>query len=309
MQGVAFVGLYGSPYGQDLTWLQNLRGAIVKLSKIDGEYFIVHTIPSELVDINKEHPYSIPATQSGVGGEDDLTYKKGAYANYSGNRNTAFLPSDKILRADADVDLTICKEGVVRLRAGTLAQFILGRYKDFARIVARIYQFFSDFGEVKSTHTSSGRVGFQIQGGADFKEETHPSMKKWTVQVWYGDFPDDPNARLHIRVNDPDNVEFVTLQYDINGTQTLDLSNDDVQTIGNDRDHVIVNDESTTVGGNSTKMVTGNKLEAVTGNAINQVTGNDTHAVTGSWTINVAGPASIVSASKLTLSAPSITLN
>ena len=294
MQGVAFVGLYGSPFGQDLTWLQNLRGAVVKLTKIDGEYFIIHTLPTELVDSTKEHQYSIPATQAGVGGDDNLTYKKGTFADYSGNRNTAFLPSDK--------------EGVVRLRAGALAQLLLGRYKDFARLVTRVYQFFSDFGEMNSTH-DAGRVGLHIKGGADFKEETHPNMKKWTVQVWYGDFPDDPNARLHIRVNDADNTEYVTLQYGIDGCQVLDMSQDDTQTVGNDRDHVIVNDESVTVGGNASKMVTGDTLTTVSGNAINQVTGNDTQNITGSWTINVVGAASIISASKITLTAPSISLN
>jgi hypothetical protein len=325
LQGVGFIGVYGSPFGQDITWIHNLRGAVVKLALIGREYFIIHTLPGEIAEKDDIHSSTIPVTEAETGGADELTYKDIGFSDYSGNRNTSFLQADKVLRADADTEVSVWKAGIVRLKAGPLAQFILNKYKAFARLVSRTYQFFSDFGEVASTHDSSGRVGLHIKGGADFTNETHPSSEKWTIQVWYGNYPGDPDARLHIKVNDADETNSVELQYDINGNQTLDVSNDDTQTIGNDKDHTIVGDETITVGGDSSKSIVGdeaksvggnktttvlgNNLSSTTGNDTQEVTGNLIHTVTGTWTVNVVGPVVLQSATAVTVTAPVISLN
>jgi len=339
LQGVGFVGLYGSPLSQDITWLHNLRGATVRIAQLGSEYFILYTVPAQQVENDAD--FSIAATQEEVGGTDPNTYKDSTYTDYSSTRDGSFLPGDKILRANSDTELSLWREGVARLKASALSQFILGKYKDFARLIARVYQFYSDFGEVKSTHNAEGRVGLHVKGGADFEKETHPQAANWTVQVWMGDYPDDPDARLFVRVNDQDGTEHVTLKYDIHGNQKIKASNDDIQEVGNDRDHTILNDERTmvgknsslqvlkdrdaqvggddttsvdgdselSVGGNRQETVGGNSEVSVAGNKNESVQGNESHNVAGAWDITVSGPVNITSSASVAVSAPAIRLN
>jgi len=283
LSGVTMLGLYGPSFGQDLTWIHNLRGANVVLALLGSEYFIVGTMPPRQVEKKDEH--SVPVTEPGYGGSEEKTYGKAKLHDHAVGRDTTFFNGDKILRTETDTEMSLWREGIAKLKAGPLSQFILGKFKDFGRLITRIFQFYSDFGEVKAEHSSDGRVSLNVKGGADFAEETHPSSEKWTIQVWMGDKPGEDDSRLYVRVNDKDNAEYVTLKYDIKGNQTVKTSNDDKQTIGNDRTHNILNNE-----------------------AIN-VTKNAARNVVGNWDINVGGVANFFSDTAINMQAPLINIS
>lgn len=280
---VQIMNIYGPGHAQDITWLHNLRGATVALGICGNVYAILGTLPQQQVE--KEDPVSVPVTNPEFAGSDPNTYAKNQRRDYSFDRDTSFFPGDKVLRAETDTELSLWREGLVKLKAGSLAQFILGKFKDFARLIARTFQIYTDFGEIKSTHTEEGRVGLELKGGADFKEETHPQVDKWTVKVWVGDHPEEKDSRLYIRVNDADDAEYVTLMYDIKGNHTFETSQDDIQTIGNNREHTIIGDETITTSGDTTR------------------------SVTGDWTAQVTGTITIESDAEVKVKAPIINLN
>ncbi len=254
---IPILDTYGTYFNNDVTWLKSLLGTNVILMWIIDRYYVLGTLPFE--SKHDEETLGQNISDGECGGKDEESYKKLRRHNFSGRRSTDFYEADKVLRAGSGGELGLFREGVARLKAGPLAQFILGRFKEFGKLVTRIFSHFSDFGEVNHIHNDEGRVGLNVKGGAVYEDETDPENPKWTVQAWLGDYPDDEDSRLHVRVNSKNNVEFIELTMDINGDFKLETSQDDIQMIGNNRDHEIDEDFDLSIGNDYTIKV-GNDL-------------------------------------------------
>ena len=274
---------YGSYFNQDITWLKSLLGTTVACVWLVDRYYVLGVLPFEHTAEEEELAFPVATGEHGGAKEDSYGTLGGKV--FKGRRANDIYDGDKILKAGNGGELSLLREGVARLKAGPLSQFILGRFKEFGRLITRVFKHFTDFGEVEHYHTDEGRVGLYIKGGADYKEESHPSKAKWTVQSWIGDYPDDPDSRLYIRVNEKENSEFVTLKFDIGGNLTLETSQNDTQDIGNERVHNIVSDESINVGGDAARNVSGN------------------------WDVYVSGEINITSDTIVNVTAPTINLN
>lgn len=263
LSSVPVMNLYGAAYARDLSWLQDLRGATVLLFFVGSQYFVLGTLPQQVLSSDTSTVSTIH--EPGAGGAEALTYQRDISRNFHSGRPQDFLSGDKVLRTSSGALLGLFSEGAALLKASPMCQILLGRFKDFIRLIARRFQVYSDFGEVHLEHTEQGRVRASLHGGADFASETHPDQAKWTVQAWIGDDPQNPDSRVHVRVNDAANAEFVTLTLDILGNISVETSKDFVaaygqderSTVGRTREVAVAGDDSLTVGGEATREVTG----------------------------------------------------
>ena len=298
-KNIPILNVYGTYFNQDITWLKSMLGTTVCLVWLMDRYYVLAVMPIEHAPGEEQLGYEV--TDGECGGQDKDSYGSFGGKNFKGRRANDFYDSDKIIRAESGGELSLLREGVARLKAGPLAQFILGRFKEFGKLVTRVFKHFTDFGEVEHYHTDEGRVGLHVKGGASYKEETHPDAAKWTVQAWVGDDPDNEDSRLHIKVNDPNQVEYVELTMDINGDFTLETSNDDIQLIGNNRNHSVDGDSEETIGGDYKISVGGNASISVDGDVDIEAGGN--------INIEAGGDVNVTSDSAVNVEAPEINLN
>ena len=283
---IPVLNVYGTYFNQDITWLKSMLGTTVCLVWLLDRYYVLGVLPVEHTPSEEQLGYEV--TDGECGGQDKDSYGSFGGKNFKGRRANDFYDSDKILRADDGAELSLLREGIARLKAGPLSQFILGRFKEFGRLITRVFKHYTDFGEVEHYHTEEGRVGLHVKGGASYKEETHPDAAKWTVQAWIGDYPDNEDSRLHVKVNDPNQVEYVELTMDINGDFTLETSNDDIQLIGNNRNHSVDGDSEETVGGDY-KIIVGGDADIEAGGDVDIEAGGDVNLTAGSI-VNVEAP-------------------
>ena len=243
---VPILNTQGATLANDTQWLVKLRGAQVALIMIGSQYYVLGTLnlPGIAVDSTTTTPIVDSTTAIG-----DQQYIDGSVKNYQNYRAVDFCDSDKVIKTSNGTTLALLNSGLATLKASPMAQFILGRYKDFFKLIARVGSFYSDFGEVHVTHTPEGRVGIHTKGGASFSEETHPSKEKWTVQTWVGDCPEYISSRFFIKVNNVALSQEVTLMFSINGDLSVAATHDHNITIGND--------ETTTIGGKQTTSAGG----------------------------------------------------
>lgn len=306
LNNVPVMNAYGTAVGNELTWLNSYRGSTVMLIRLGGQYYVQGTLPVQFSHYYSEADVSkieagtkkaMPSTygqsllESGYGG-DDPNYQKAAAKDFHSGRPSDFLPGDKVLSNDVGSSIGLFKEGLVRLFASPLAQFVLGKYQDFARLVTRRFQGYFDFGEINIFSDGSG-TGLMIQGGASYGDEAKPGSPKYTVQMFMGKYnksdstelkkvgefaaPVAEDARFFIRVNDPGNAEYTGLVMDKGGNITITTSKTKTETnlehrqievgkdekhyIGNDRILEVDNDEGISVAGDSSKTVSGNWVD------------------------------------------------
>jgi hypothetical protein len=313
---IPILGTYGGWQTRDISKLQKLRGAPVVLIYLEGQYHVLATLPMESTSIDKE--VVTPLLDENYGGANSLTYDKSKYKIYQGGRPNDYFDSDKVI-GTGDSLFGVFQGGIALLKASPLAQIILGKYKDFIRMIGRRFQIYSDFGEAHMEHTEEGRVRASIHGGADFRTESHPNVAKWTVQAWVGDDPQNHDNRLHIRVNDVENAEFVTLEMDIKGDMYLETSKTRNATHGKDenvdvkenRTLTIGQNQDETIGENLTTEIGQSRAETVgtdytqdVGGAYSQTVGADaSQTISGSYTQKVSGAGSISAGGGLTIKA------
>lgn len=228
------MGTQGPSHGRDVVWLQNLRGSTVLLILVYHQYYLLNTVPNLSLGFTDSEAIPLLEEAPGHGGANKDTYIQAAERTYQGGRPVDFYPQDKVLATSTGVLLGLFNEGVVKLKASPLCQIILGRYKDFIRLVSRRVQAFTDFGEIETVHTPEGKVGLHIRGGADFAGETHPSVAEWTVQAWLGHDPLDPDSRLHLLVNNIAKDQYVTMTFDQNGHLLAQATQDITLVAGRD---------------------------------------------------------------------------
>lgn len=297
--GIPILGSQGAPHARDTSWLLSLRGSYVALLRVGTSYVILGSVPNITTVAGTDQVN--PALEPGYGGEEVDTYGKEVYRNAREGRPKDFLQGDKILRTSGGALLGLFREGAVTLQASPLCKILMGRFKDFFRIVSRRIQVFSDFGEMRIEQTSSGRVSASLHGGADYKEETHPTVTKWTVQAWVGDDPANSDNRLHIRINDVDNAEFVTLKMDIKGDMYLETSKTRNATHGKDENIEVKENRTLTIGQSQTESI-GEDLTTDIGGSRTETVGSEyTQSVGGSYTQSVAGSGNISTGDDLTI--------
>lgn len=304
---VPICSLYGGWQARDITKLNKLRGAKVILLYIDIQYYVIGTVPVETKDVEKN--VVNPLLDSDFGGSTALTYEKTIHRNYQGGRSNDIFDGDKVLATGEDTLLGLFQGGIALLKASPLAQIILGKYKDFIRMVGRRFQIYSDFGEMYLEHTNAGRVRASLHGGADLATESHPTVAKWTVQAWVGDDPANPDNRLHIRVNDVENSNFVTLEFDINGDMFLETSNDRNAKHGHDEKIDVINDRKITVGNDLTRSVTNNETNTVGNDYSQSVSNNSTCSSGNNKTEDVGNTLTITAGTAVIINAPSVSIN
>ncbi len=307
LNGVQILNTSGAPFSNDHTWLTELRGAYVLVLKLGSKHFILGTfgLENSATDTTRTQPI----VYDGYGGADSNTYKGNSLKNYQNSRAIDHFSGDKVLRAGTSSTLALLREGIVSLRASSVAQIILGKFKDFIRMIARRIQVYTDFGEVHLEHNETGRVGLRIHGGADYASETHPDVAQWTVQAWVGDHPDNEDNRVYVKVNDVTSSEFVTLSMDIKGNMVLETSNDCTEVVGRDKIGTIERDRTFDIGGDDTLTVSGDRAVSVTGNLDTEVSGSISDTTSSTATYSASSTLTIKSSSAVVVSAPSISLN
>lgn len=282
VSGVPVVNTVGSPFGDDFQWTVNARGSVALFLVCGAQYFMLCTLPQQ-AGSRMEKP-TPPALESGHGGDDPTTYGNQVFRDFSLNRAADFYPGDKLLRAEGHTGLGLFRGGIAKLQASPLAQIILGKYKDFCRIISRKFQLFTDFGEVEITQNGQGRTSCTLRGGADYAGETHPQQQRWTVQALLGDDPANPDIRLKTRVNNPQNTEFVQTTHDITGTINTALSGDQYHTVGRDQQVKVFGGRALGVGKDLTTRVLGNESREISGELNTVAGGNTSLTVTGQYT-------------------------
>lgn len=260
LTGVPILNIYGSPMGDDLTWIGNLRGARVLLVTTNGQYYVLGSMPEKVVDIEENSVSDVAV--GGMAGDDPETYKKEVYQNYQANRPVDIYSGDYVLSNDNGVSLGLLKGGLLKLKASPLAQIVMGRFKDFVRIIARSFHLLTDFGEINIQQDASGKVGVEVLGGADYATETHPDKAAWTVKAYVGNNPNSPDSRLYLQVNDAAQTNYATIEFDINGNIITQASNNRTSVIGNDESIQV------TSGGYNLQVDSGNATVNIAGKTV-----------------------------------------
>ena len=215
----------------------SLLRATVLLMKICAKWYVLTTIPKVTA---VPSGLSVSVTNTGTGGDNLTTYARSqseqeTSGDSQGNssarvftkgRSVDTISGDKRLAADGGAELLLGKEGLVVLKASTLAQIILGAYKDFARIVAREFELFTDFGTIRFTGGGDeGTPGMAIMGGGHFADEASTIEPSYPVHIFIGDVPWDANGRYAMRVDSPDGSQHMSVEMDTKGNQETSISN------------------------------------------------------------------------------------
>ena len=303
---VPILGLYGQLSGNDLTWLNNLRGSYVVLINILGVFHVLSTFPVSAFNRTQSEHFQNSESISGetITEEETLPYESGIFKDYNQNRPVDFICSDKILRTDDGVELGLLKGGLIRLKASPLAQFTLGKLKDFARLVARTYQFFSDFGQVQSTRQGD-KTSLIIQGGASYKDESNPQDPKWTAEAYFGDYPGNPDSRIYLKATDVDKSEYANIALLNNGQVFSESSTETNITVGTALNQLVGTNDYKTVS-NDLKHEIGNDSEILTLNNANYEATNNLDVTAGKdLSLFGANKVSVVGTNGLTLNSGS----
>jgi len=200
LTSVPVLGMFGTSHGTDVTWLQNLRGAQVLLVLVGNSYHVLSTIPQQVKE-TKAGAYPTGGVPGAAASEAETLRKGTAFRNFNSNRPTDLLSGDKLIRAEGGAEVGLLQGGVVRLKASPMAQFILGKLKDYGLLIVRRFTMFSDFGEIKCFN-DGGKVGLSIKGGGDYVGESHPNAGKYTIEISIGSCLSNPEHRLFIETKD-----------------------------------------------------------------------------------------------------------
>lgn len=288
---VGIMNAYGGILSNDVGLLPNLKGAVVAMLEIYGKKYVLGTLP---IQMRPKATISLSPTNTGTGGENEQTYGKQTNTiDFSGARTKGFQPGDKVIRTDGTAELSLCGDGLAMLKASPMAQFILGSCMDFARLIAREFKIFTDFGEVEMSHGGSGKVRMSIKGGAQFCDESSPSGGAWTVQMYLGDVPENPEARFSLYVNDIGNSEHVHCTMGADGNLFLETSKDEDRIIGQDQNTSIMRDRACTILGDDTLTVSGSRVTAITGTEDHFVKADRNASVSGKESTTVSGDRSV----------------
>lgn len=322
--GVPIMGHAGNEFNTDTTILENLNYSTVILINMGATYYVLGSVPRKN-NIRSSDPQKDTIDLANTIPVGDPSYNGAEYASsrlndYQASRPIDIIPGDKVLSLSNGTMLGLLREGVAKLKASSLCQFLLFKYKDLARLVARSVEIFTDFGEITIGHDKSDKVGLHLKGGSSFTEETHPGKANWTVQVWAGSASDiDPSyqlksedgdliqqsaaedVRLYIRVNDAANGESTSFTMDTKGHIILSMTGDNRQAVTKNKITQIGQDEIKDITGNRTLDVQGDEETSIIGDKTSTVGGDKTVAVVGQLSMTGNDGVSINSSRKISI--------
>lgn len=236
LENVRMMNITGGMQQIEVTWLTNFEGASVLVIYIMSHWYIIGSLPMPgdrtkgSKDLATEYDITVSDTspvQENISFSDlqksasKATTSKYAFDKYS---PTAFLPGDKVISADGGASVGIYRKNLIVAKAASLAQIILGGLTNFIRIIARELSIITDFGEIKSEHADSKKIGIAIKGGAT-KEECAPDGSGYTLNAYMGTVPGVDDGRYSVKVfDDSDNYAAFTLEK--SGTFNLGASKD-----------------------------------------------------------------------------------
>ncbi len=305
------------------------KNSVVLLMRICYEWYVACTIP---IVINDGAGTATSCTSTNTGGDNSVTYgKSSSSSSYMTGRNVDVLSGDKRLVANGGSELLLGKEGLIVLKASALAQLILGAYKNFARIVAREFELFTDFGTVRFTGGGKdGVTGMAIMGGGNFADEASTIEPAYPVHMYIGDVPWDANGRFAMQVDSPDGAQHIRREIDVNGNQETYASKAIAErslfrktVVDDSEEHHVVGGQYVAVGmgglpdadeqdlrDDVQSLAAGNRATDIKGNdALTVHTGNLTQAISAgdhsmqvgkNQTITVGGKQNISVAGKIT---------
>lgn len=272
----------------------DLRGAVVYYGFIDGCPYIFGTLPTR---VTPDKPISVDISATKTGGKNSRTYGGASAASYASGRNTDHQPNDKVFSSDGGASVSLLGDGSAILKVSPLCQLILGAGMDFARLVARQFQIFTDFGELEFSHGSSGRNGLTIKGGAEYSAESQSGSGINTVFMHLGDTADAPEARFGVRVTSTDGSQFGALAMGKDGKLIFTTSQDYLLMVGNEKHTLVDGDVYDEFRMNHAEKISlnrrseiGENEDTTIGMKKTQVVGTDQdHAVGGNMNLNVGG--------------------
>lgn len=267
---VAIANTTGGFYTNDVNWGSNIRNSAVYYAYIDGTPYVLGTLPTRTVPENK---ISVPVSETKTGGDNRTTYGAGTKASYAAGANMDYQPNDKVISTDGGAHLALLSEGGAILKVSPLCQLILGAGMDFARLVCRQFQIFTDFGSLEFSHGSSGRNGLTIKGGAMYGGESMADAGTHTVFMHLGDTDENPDARFGVRVTDTDGNMFCGLVMQKNGKMVFTSSHDYLISVGRNYD--------CRVDGNYTQEICGSRREEIHGCEARRVYKDRTTVIVG----------------------------
>lgn len=279
LYGVPVLNTVGGIQSTDGAWIGNLRGAVIYYTYLDGQPYIMGTVP---VAARPAVPTTTSTTGTGTGGDNPLTYGATRQDSYTSGRSASYMPGDKVFSADGGAELALLSEGGVVLKASPMAQIILGALMDFVKIVARELIISTDFGDITFSHGSSGRTGMSIVGGAKYGDEAQPGSGTPTAHFYLGDTPDAPDSRFGVRVNSVDGGDYGAIVMGTDGKLVLATSQDALLSVGKNNEVRVLGDDyyqvdgkrAVEVGDDETRSIFG-KFDFTVGNRENHSVGSD----------------------------------
>lgn len=279
LYGVPVLNTTGGIQTNDVSWSSNLCGAVVFYTYIDGQPYIMGTVP---VAAKPSVPTSTSSTSTGSGGDNALTYGATDRDSYACGRSSSYMPGDKVFSTDGGAELALLSEGGIVLKASPMSQIIMGALMDFVKIVARELTISTDFGDISFSHGSSGRTGMSIVGGAKYGDEAQPGSGTPTAHLYMGDTPDAPDSRFGVRVNSVDGGDYGAIVMGTDGKLVLATSQDALLSVGKNNEVRVLGDDyyqvdgkrAVEVGDDETRSIFG-KFDFTVGNRENHSVGSD----------------------------------
>lgn len=329
LYSVPMLNSTGGVISNDVASMANLRGAVVVLMQVVNTWYILATVPT-YVSTATDLTETLTGTETG--GNNSNTYGNGSTNSndFSAGRTTEYLPGDKVISTDGGSALVLGEEGLAILKASPLAQLILGAYKDFGRLIAREFEMYTDFGTMRFTGGGpTGRTSFVLQGGATYCDESGTDEPIYTVTIYAGDVPGDPDARYALYVESADRSQSVRIVADAKGTISLDtttnldahIGNDATTVVNHNDAHYVVGDQTIVIGENpnaeadaevdlesdpedapvpsgfrtttvkkdDTLVIEGSQFDTVNVDRSTEIKGNDTRTVGGDSDTEISG--------------------
>ena len=285
LYGVPVLNTTGGIQSNDVAWSSNLVGAVVFYTHIDGQPYIMGTVP---VAAKPSVPVSTSSTSTESGGDNTRTYGATSRDSYTCGRSASYMPGDKVFSTDGGAELALLSEGGIVLKASPMSQIIMGALMDFVKIIARELTIGTDFGDISFSHGSSGRTGLSIVGGAKYGDEAMPGDGTPTSHFYLGDTPDAPDSRFGVRVNSVDGEDYGAIVMGVDGKLVLATSRDALLSVGKDNEvRVMGNDyyqvdgqREIEVGKDETRSIFG-KFDFSVGNRENHSVGSDLNLQVG----------------------------
>ena len=302
------------------------RGTPVFISRSPG-YWICHGIAPIPIASYPEKGYQRKLTNTeGFGGEDPV-YKNITGSKYRGQASRDAMAGDWAVQGSEGNQIAILEGGLSIFRGGELSQIIASKLGDIIKMVARNFELFTDFGEVKMLN-ENGKTSLVINGSSDALN-TNKQNQSWDYEVKLGgdgnlfslnlgknaagsslfSFKVDPDGKATVRTDSAFVVEMdkqpelkinsdVVTEY--SGVHTEKIGKNKFSRVNGNEQKDLVGQYKLFVGTNLVTSVSNNELKTVTHTSeekINGLSATDTNTdakrttvSSGDFTVSIGDP-------------------